>query len=72
MYPALLTHLLPPSLSLLLSLHALRRRSLSPGGALAAFLVGFALFTCPLRAFAVALLVFYFLGSRATRCMSLP
>jgi hypothetical protein len=58
---------LPLAIASLLSLHGLRRRSLSPSGALAAFAVGFLTFAPPLRAFGTALIVFYLTGSRATR-----
>lgn len=44
-----------------------RKGSLSKDGALAAFLVGSTMLSTKLRAFGVTLLVFYFIGSRATR-----
>ncbi|KZT74127.1 hypothetical protein DAEQUDRAFT_742778 [Daedalea quercina L-15889] len=54
-------------LAAFLGIHGLRKRSLSPSGALAAFLVGFTMMAVPLRAFGVSLIVFYFAGSRATK-----
>lgn len=42
----------------------LRKRSLSPSGALAAFAVGFLLMSVPLRVFGVTMIVFYLAGSR--------
>ncbi|KAI0669379.1 integral membrane protein DUF92-domain-containing protein [Trametes maxima] len=62
---------LPFSLPLIaaigLSVHGLRKGSLSPTGASAAFAVGYTMLSVPLRAFGVALLVFYLAGSRATK-----
>ncbi|EIN04469.1 hypothetical protein PUNSTDRAFT_108231 [Punctularia strigosozonata HHB-11173 SS5] len=58
---------LPFGIASLLSLHGLRKRSLSPSGAFAAFLVGFLTFAPPLRAFGTSLIVFYLVGSRATK-----
>lgn len=57
----------------LLSIHGLRRRSLSPSGAAAAFTVGFMMFSGPLLVFGVSLIVFYLIGSRATKgvCINL-
>ncbi|KII89996.1 hypothetical protein PLICRDRAFT_159289 [Plicaturopsis crispa FD-325 SS-3] len=57
----------PFLLATTLSLHGLRKRSLSPSGALTAFVVGYALLDIPLRAFGVSLLVFYAIGSIATK-----
>ncbi|CAG8559679.1 4594_t:CDS:2 [Acaulospora colombiana] len=45
----------------------LRKRSLSKDGALTAFLVGSTMLGAEVKAFGVTLLVFYFIGSRATR-----
>ncbi|KAI0728890.1 integral membrane protein DUF92-domain-containing protein [Fomitopsis betulina] len=59
--------LVPLLLAALLGFHGLRKRSLSPSGALAAFLVGFAMMAVPLRAFGVSLIIFYLAGSRATK-----
>lgn len=54
-------------LATLLSLHGLRKRSLSPSGAAAAFAVGYITMSVPLSAFGFALIVFYLTGSRATK-----
>jgi uncharacterized membrane protein len=54
----------------LLSVHGYRKRSLSPDGAIAAFVIGFTMLSGPLRAFGISLIVFYLLGSRATKCNS--
>lgn len=59
--------LVPLFLAAFLGFHGLRKRSLSPSGALAAFLVGFAMMAVPLRAFGVSLITFYLAGSRATK-----
>ncbi|RDB22359.1 Protein PGR [Hypsizygus marmoreus] len=50
-----------------LSIHGLRKKSLSPSGALTAFVVGILTMAGALRVFGVALIVFYLLGSRATK-----
>ena len=50
-----------------LSGHGLRKRSLSPSGAAAAFAVGYTMMSVKLSAFGVALIVFYLTGSRATK-----
>ena len=62
--------LVPLLLAALLGFHGLRKRSLSPSGALAAFLVGFAMMAVPLRAFGVSLIIFYLACriSDFTRC----
>jgi hypothetical protein len=52
-----------------LSIHGLRKKSLSKSGASCAFPVGFCMFAGPLRAFGVSLIVFYLIGSRATKCL---
>ena len=57
----------PLVLALLLSSHGLRKRSLSPSGAAAAFVVGYTMMAVPLIAFGVSLIVFYLTGSRATK-----
>ncbi|KAI0363414.1 hypothetical protein BV20DRAFT_958350 [Pilatotrama ljubarskyi] len=57
----------PLVLAVALSLHGLRKRSLSPSGAAAAFCVGYTMLSVPLRTFGVALIVFYLAGSRATK-----
>lgn len=59
--------LIPLLLAAFLGFHGLRKRSLSPSGALAAFIVGFTMMAVPLRAFGVSLIVFYLAGSRATK-----
>lgn len=53
--------------AILLASHGLRRKSLSPSGALAAFIVGSIMMAVPLRVFGVSLIVFYLVGSRATK-----
>ena len=58
---------IPAAIASLLALHGLRKGSLSPSGALAAFLVGYGHLANPTKAFGVALIAFYFLGSRATK-----
>ncbi|KAF8582403.1 hypothetical protein K439DRAFT_1391736 [Ramaria rubella] len=58
---------IPLALSLFLSSHGWRRRSLSPSGALAAAIVAFTMMAVPLRIFGVSCIVFYLLGSRATK-----
>ena len=58
---------LPLVLASLLSVHGLRKRSLSPSGAAAAFVVGYTMMSVPLVAFGVSLIVFYLTGSRATK-----
>lgn len=55
------------ALAALLGLQGLRKRSLSPSGAIAAFVVGFFMMAVPLRAFGVSLITFYLIGSRATK-----
>ncbi|KAH9842407.1 integral membrane protein DUF92-domain-containing protein [Rhodofomes roseus] len=59
--------LVPLLLAAFLGFHGLRKRSLSPSGALAAFVVGFSMMAVPLRAFGVSLITFYLVGSRATK-----
>ncbi|KAG8851035.1 hypothetical protein FRB96_009517 [Tulasnella sp. 330] len=44
-----------------------RKKSLSPSGAAAAFIIGLLTMAVPLRTFGVALIVFYLVGSRATK-----
>lgn len=53
--------------ALLLSGHGLRKGSLSLSGAATAFLAGYAHLANPLKLFGVSLIVFYLLGSRATK-----
>ncbi|KAI0823802.1 integral membrane protein DUF92-domain-containing protein [Trametes gibbosa] len=57
----------PLVLAVGLSLHGLRKRSLSPSGAAAAFFVGYTMLAVPLRTFGVSLIIFYLAGSRATK-----
>lgn len=59
--------IIPLGLSVLLSLQGLRRRSLSPSGALCAVVIAFIMMAVPLRVFGVSCIVFYVLGSRATK-----
>ena len=58
---------IPLLIATLLATHGLRKGSLSFSGAVAAFLVGYFHLACPLKFFGVGLIVFYLLGSRATR-----
>ena len=58
---------IPFGIALLLAVHGLRKGSLSESGAIAAFLVGYGHLANPCKAFGVALIAFYFLGSRATK-----
>jgi len=55
------------SVAIGLSVHGIRKGSLSPDGAVAAFVVGFAMLSGPLHSFGISLIVFYLLGSRATK-----
>ena len=55
-------------LAALLGLHGLRKKSLSPDGALTAFVVGTGMMAGGLRVFGVTLIGFYLLGSWATKC----
>jgi hypothetical protein len=50
-----------------LSVNGLRKRSLSPSGAAAAFLTGISMLSLPLRTPGIVLITFYLLGSSATR-----
>ena len=50
-----------------LSVNGLRKRSLSPSGAAAAFLTGISMLSLPLRSPGIVLIIFYLLGSSATR-----
>ncbi|KAK7061949.1 integral membrane family protein [Favolaschia claudopus] len=51
----------------LLAAHGLSKKSLSPTGALTAFIVGFFMFSGSLKLWGVSLIGFYLLGSRATK-----
>ncbi|PPQ67606.1 hypothetical protein CVT26_006816 [Gymnopilus dilepis] len=55
------------TLALLLSGHGLRKKSLSPSGALTAFVVGFVMLAGGTRVFGFTLIGFYLVGSRATK-----
>ncbi|KAF9006939.1 integral membrane protein DUF92-domain-containing protein [Cyathus striatus] len=59
--------LVPLVLATLLSAHGLRKKSLSPSGAFAAFVVGFLMLSGGLYAFGVMLIGFYLTGSQATK-----
>jgi uncharacterized membrane protein len=59
--------IIPLGLSVLLSVQGLRRRSLSPSGSLCAMVIAFIMMAVPLRVFGVSCIVFYLLGSRATK-----
>ncbi|KAH8100384.1 integral membrane protein DUF92-domain-containing protein [Cristinia sonorae] len=50
-----------------LGISGTRKRSLSPSGGIAAFVVGFLMMAVPLRTFGVSLIVFYLTGSKATK-----
>lgn len=60
-----------PTLEILLAaylgLSGVRKRSLSPSGGLAAFLVGSTILAVRLRTFGLALIIFYLVGSKATK-----
>ncbi|KIK71196.1 hypothetical protein GYMLUDRAFT_235552 [Collybiopsis luxurians FD-317 M1] len=58
---------IPLALASLLSLHGLRKKSLSSGGAATAFFVGLLMMAGNCRVFGVSLIVFYLTGSRATK-----
>lgn len=57
----------PFLLATYLAFSGIRKRSLSPSGGVAAFIVGLTMLAVPLRAFGVSLIVFYVAGSRATK-----
>lgn len=57
----------PLCIASLLAVHGKRKKSLSPSGAIAAFVVGFLTMAVPLKTFGVSLIVFYLIGSRATK-----
>ncbi|KAG1722315.1 integral membrane protein DUF92-domain-containing protein [Suillus lakei] len=59
--------LIPLIIATLLSVHGLRSRSLSFSGAVTAFVVGFSILAVPVRTIGVTLIVFYLIGSRATK-----
>jgi len=58
---------IPLALALLLSLHGLRKKSLSPDGAITAFIVGFTIMSSAVWAFGIGLIAFYLAGSKATK-----
>ena len=59
--------LVPILIATLLAGHGLRKRSLSPSGALAAFIIGVTMLSPPLKSFGISLIIFYLVGSRATK-----
>ena len=59
--------LIPTLIATLLAGHGLRKRSLSPSGALAAFFTGVVMLSPPLKSFGISLIIFYLVGSRATK-----
>ncbi|KAG9021499.1 hypothetical protein FRB95_002036 [Tulasnella sp. JGI-2019a] len=59
--------IVPFCLASFLAIHGQRKKSLSPSGAVAAFFVGLLAMAVPLRTFGVSLIVFYLVGSRATK-----
>ncbi|KAI0782101.1 integral membrane protein DUF92-domain-containing protein [Abortiporus biennis] len=50
-----------------LGFSGVRKRSLSPSGGIAAFVVGFSMLAVPLRSFGISLIIFYLVGSKATK-----
>ncbi|KAF8910231.1 integral membrane protein DUF92-domain-containing protein [Mucidula mucida] len=58
---------IPLACATLLSVHGLRKKSLSPSGAATAFVVGTCMLSGATRVFGIALIAFYLLGSRATK-----
>ncbi|KZO97378.1 hypothetical protein CALVIDRAFT_563161 [Calocera viscosa TUFC12733] len=64
---SLVSYLVPSFVGLGLSFHGLRRKSLSPPGAVAAFTIGTLSLSSPLRTFGTSLILFYLIGSRATK-----
>jgi uncharacterized membrane protein len=58
---------LPLLFTSLLTLHGLRRRSISTSGSIVGFIVGYIFLSSTIHAFPTALLIFYLLGSYATR-----
>lgn len=65
--PQLQFHPFAAVLALALGLHGFRKGSLSLDGAVAAFISGYLTLGNELRVFGVALIVFYLIGSRATK-----
>lgn len=59
--------IIPLGLAVLFSAHGWRRRSLSTSGALGAVVIASVMMAIPLRVFGVGCLVFYLIGSRATK-----
>jgi len=59
--------LVPLLVSAGLAAHGSRKKSLSPSGAIAAFFTAFFMLSIPVRTFGVSLIVFYLIGSRATK-----
>ncbi|QRW09926.1 integral membrane family protein [Ceratobasidium sp. AG-Ba] len=57
----------PAVLAIVLAAHGIRKKSLSPSGGLAAFVVGFLMMSVPLRGFGISLIIFYLTGSRVTK-----
>ena len=59
--------IVPLGIAVSFSAHGWRRRSLSTSGALGAVVIAFVMMAVPLRVFGVGCLVFYLIGSRATK-----
>lgn len=59
---------IPFVLATVLAGHGWRKKSLSPGGSIAAFIVGFLMLSVPVQSFGYSLIIFYLTGSRATKC----
>lgn len=67
MTPQLQFHPYAALLAVVLGLHGFRKGSLTLDGAVAAFISGYLTLGNELRVFGVALIVFYLIGSRATK-----
>ncbi|SCZ97969.1 BZ3500_MvSof-1268-A1-R1_Chr3-3g06491 [Microbotryum saponariae] len=65
--PAIVPYPLTLAFAVLLGFHGYRSASLNRSGATAACILGYITLANPLKLFGVALLVFYFAGSRATK-----
>ncbi|KDE04711.1 hypothetical protein MVLG_04850 [Microbotryum lychnidis-dioicae p1A1 Lamole] len=69
--PAIVPYPLTLAFAVLLGFHGYRSASLNRSGATAACILGYITLANPLKLFGVALLVFYFAGSRATKVKAL-
>lgn len=59
---------IPFAVATLLAVNGARSGKLAPSGAATAFVVGFLVFTAPVRAIGISFTVFYLLASWATKC----